>query len=103
MPMLMMLSKLKPDADRGAYERWAAEVDRPAVVALPSIDEWRLFRVGRTLGDGAEAPWDYVEVALVGDVEQLERDLRSDIAAKLTAALLEFCEPPTFLLTEQVA
>jgi hypothetical protein len=103
MPMLIMLSKLRRDADRGAYERWAVEVDRPTVLTLPSIDEWRLYRVRRALGDGVEAPWDYVEVALVGDVEQLERDLRSDVAANLTAALLEFCEPPTFLLTEQVA
>jgi hypothetical protein len=44
-----------------------------------------------------------VEVALVNDVDQLERDLSSEAAAGLTAQLLRFREPPTFLLTEQVA
>jgi REDY-like protein HapK len=100
---LIMLSRLRDGADRAEYERWAAEVDRAAVLALPSIEEWRLHRVQRTLGDEAESPCEYVEVALVNDVDQLERDLSSDAAAKLTAELLRFCEPPTFLLTKQVA
>jgi REDY-like protein HapK len=100
---LIMLTRLRDAADRAEYERWAADVDRDAVLAMPSIEDWRLHRVQRTLGDGAEAPCEYVEVALVNDVGQLERDLNSEAAAKLTAGLLKFCEPPTFLLTEQVA
>jgi hypothetical protein len=100
---LIMLSRLREGAERAAYERWAAEVDRAAVLALPSIEEWRLHRVQRTLGGGADPPCDYVEVSLVNDVDQLQRDLSSDAAAKLTSELLRFCEPPTFLLTEQVA
>jgi hypothetical protein len=100
---LIMLSRLREGADRAEYERWAAEVDREAVLALPSIEEWRLHRVQRTLGDDAEPPCEYVEVSVVNDVGQLERDLTSDAASKLTAELLRFCEPPTFLLTEQVA
>ena len=103
MASLIMLSRLREGADRAAYERWAREVDRAAVLALPSIAEWRLHRVRRALGDGAEAPCEYVEVAVVSDTDQLERDLSSDAAARLTAELLAFCEPPTFLLTEQVA
>jgi hypothetical protein len=59
--------------------------------------------ITRSVGNGAEAPCEYVEVALVNDTDQLERDLNSDAAAKLTAELLKFCEPSTFLLAEQVA
>ena len=103
MASLIMLSSLREGADRAAYERWANEVDRAAVLALPSIADWRLHRVQRTLGNGAEAACEYVEVALVNDTDQLERDLSSEAAATLTAELLEFCEPPTFLLTEQIA
>jgi hypothetical protein len=100
---LIMLSRLREGADRAEYEGWAAEVDRAAVLALPSIEEWRLHRVQRTLGEGAEPPCEYIEVALVNDVDELQRDLSSDAAARLTNELLRFCEPPTFLLTEQVA
>jgi hypothetical protein len=100
---LIMLSRLRQGADRAEYERWAAEVDREAVLTLPSIEEWRLERVQRVLGDSAEPPCEYVEVALVNDVDQLERDLQSDAAARLTEELLRFCEPPTFLLTDRVA
>lgn len=103
MPTLIMLSTLREGADRDAYERWAREVDRPTVLALPSIDDWRLYRVAGALGDGAEAPCDYVEIAKVNDLEQLERDLGTETAAELTRALHEHCEPPTFLTSEQVA
>jgi hypothetical protein len=72
------------------------------VLALPSIEEWRLYRVQEALGDGV-APCDYIEVAIVSDVARLEHDLRSEQAAELTSQLAEFCEPPTFLLSTQVA
>ena len=100
---LTILSRLRQGADRAAYERWAAEVDRPAVLAMPSIDDWRLDRVERVLGGDVDPLYDYVEIAAVGDLAQLERDLGSEAAAALTEALLEYCEPPTFLLTERVA
>lgn len=102
MPTLIMLSKLRDDVDPEAYERWAREVDRPAVLGLPSIDDWTLYRVGGALG-GATAPCDYVEVAEVNDLEQLEHDLSSETAAELSRALHEYCDPPTFLTSEQVA
>lgn len=100
--MLIVLNKLKPGADREAYEKWAAEVDKPGVTgAFSSVTDWQLHRATTNLG-GGELPFDYVEIVSVNDVEQLGRDVQSDTAADLSRELGQFCESPTFVLVDQV-
>lgn len=100
--MLIVLNKLKPGVNREAYEKWAAEVDKPGVTgAFGSVDDWHLFRATANLA-GGELPFDYIEVVSVNDAEQLAQDVQSDTAADLSRQLAEFCEAPTFVLTDQV-
>lgn len=102
MPTLIVLNKLKPGADRDRYETWAAEVDRPGVMgAFDSVEDWHLFRAEANLG-GGELPFNYVEIVTVSDAEQLGKDVQSETAADLSRQLSEFCEAPTFVLTDQV-
>lgn len=101
-PTLIVLNKLKSGADREAYETWAAEVDKPGVTgAFASVEDWHLYRAVANLG-GPELPFDYIEVVSVNDAEQLAKDVQSDTAADLSRQLAEFCEAPTFVLTDQV-
>jgi hypothetical protein len=101
MPVLLVLNKLKPGADREAYEKWSAEVDKPAALATESTDDWKLLRANSDLA-GAELPFDYVEVASINDAEQLKSDLQSDAGADLLRQLSQFCEKPTLILFDQV-
>lgn len=100
--VLIVLNKLKAGADRAAYEKWAAEVDRPTVMdSFASVDDWHLHRATANLG-GGDLPFDYVEVVTINDPEQLGRDVQSETAGRLSSELADFCEPPTFILADQV-
>lgn len=103
MATLIVPLKLKPGADREAYERFAREVDGPTITAeFLSVSEWHVYRAEQVLGSEEPAPFDYIEVVEVGDVGQLGQDVSSETAARLTEQLLEFVEPPRFVITERV-
>ena len=85
---MIVLANLKDGVDPEDYERWILESYAPAVRDLPSVEDWRDYRVSGLLGSDAAPPYQYVVTLEVNDMEQLGRDMcgRGDAEALLGAA-----------------
>jgi hypothetical protein len=97
---MFVLVNLKEDTTPGAYERWLEDRYVPAVLGLPSVDDWRGHRVvgpGETAG---EPPYRYVVAVEVNDLEQLGKDLESEQVRVLLGELGRYAEV-TQLMTER--
>ncbi len=88
MPRVVWFSRLRPEADPKAYERWVQEVDYPGAKQIPSLISYRVYRIqGPCVGAPAENfNFDYVEVAQVTDMEAYLRDLEEHPAAQAIIA-----------------
>jgi hypothetical protein len=96
MPTMIVLVNLKGGVAPEEYESWLHERYVPAVLDLPSVNEWRGHRVGGL----TEAPYEYIVSVEVNDLEQLGRDIESGRMQTLLGELGEFAEV-TQLMTER--
>lgn len=99
MPRIVVLFNLKPGVDPEEYERWALETDLPTVRALGSVDGFSANRVSGLLTGGA-APYRYVEVIDVNDMDVFGADISSETMQKVAAQFQAFTENPQFMLAE---
>lgn len=100
MTCIIVLVKLKTGKNAADYEKWASEKDLPTVNALPSVARFELLRTAGLL-TGGSAPYDYVEILDVSDMEQFGKDTSTDAMAAIAAEFQEWADP-TFILTEKV-
>ena len=100
MPTMIVLVNLKEGVAAGEYERWLDERYVPAVLGLPSVDEWRGHRVGGLAEAGGEPPYEYVVTVEVNDLKQLGKDMESEQVQTLLAELGRYAEV-TQLMTER--
>jgi hypothetical protein len=100
MPTMFVLVNLKEDATPAAYERWLEERYVPAVLGLPSVDDWRGHRVGGTPGADGEPPFRYVVTVEINDLEKLGEDMESEQVQALLGELGRYAEV-TQLMTER--
>ena len=100
MPTMIVLVNLKEGVAPGEYERWLDERYVPAVLDLPSVDEWRGHRVGGHAEAGGEPPYEYVVTVEVNDPKQLGKDMESEQVQTLLAELGRYAEV-TQLMTER--
>jgi hypothetical protein len=96
---IIALFSLKPGVDRAAYERWARETDLPIVRHLDSVDGFEVLRTAGLLA-GGPAPYQYVEIIRVNDMEAFGRDLASATVQRVAAEYGEFADAPLFIQTE---
>jgi len=101
MPTMIVLVNLKGGVAPEEYETWLHERYVPAVLELPSVDEWRGHRVGGLAESGGDAPYEYIVSVEVNDLEQLGRDIESGRMQTLLGELGEFAEV-TQLMTERI-
>lgn len=95
MPTMIVLVDLKEGVAPEDYERWVAGSYRPVVLGLPSVDDWRGYRV---VGD--EPPYRYVVTVEVNDLQQLERDAGNEEMRRLLGELGRYAEV-TQLMSER--
>lgn len=100
MPTMIVLVNLKENVTPEDYERWLDERYVPAVLDLPSVDEWRGHRVGGLAESGGEPPYGYIVSVEINDLKQLGRDVESGQMQTLLGELGEYAEV-TQLLTER--
>lgn len=100
--LIVVLFNLKPDASPDAYENWAKTTDIPNVNALPSVSDFSVLRTTGLLGSDDSAPYAYVELLDVGDMEQLGADVATDTMQRVAAEFQEFADNPQFMLTEPI-
>ena len=101
MTTIIVLFNLREDADKAAYEDWAKTTDLPTASNLPSVDKFEVLRTTGLLG-GGEAPFQYIEVLEVNDLEQLGKDAATATMQKVAAEFVSFADNPQFILTESL-
>ena len=99
---MIVLANLKDGVDPEDYERWILESYAPAVRDLPSVEDWRDYRVSGLLGSDAAPPYQYVVTLEVNDMEQLGRDMAGEEMQRLLSELHRFAEV-TQLMSERFA
>ena len=75
---ILVLFNLKEGKSAEDYERWAREVDMPGVNGLESVDDFRVFRGGRTLFADEDPPYRYVEILDVNDMDRFGEEAGQD-------------------------
>lgn len=96
---LIALFNLRPGISVDAYEAWARTVDLPTVNALGSVESFTVFRVTGLLGSAAPAPYGYVEIIDVPDMERFGSDVAGETMQAIAAAFQDMADV-TFLTTE---
>jgi hypothetical protein len=99
-PTMIVLVNLKDDVDPEEYERWLDERYVPAALGLPSVDEWRGYRVGGLAGADVEPPYQYIVAVEINDLEQLGKDMEVEQVQTLLGELGRYVEV-TQLMTER--
>lgn len=99
MTTIIVLFNLREDADKAAYEHWAKTTDLPTARSLPSVDKFDVLRTTGLLG-GGDAPFQYVEILEINDLEQLGKDAATAVMQQVAAEFVSFADTPQFMLTE---
>ncbi|WP_226660880.1 REDY-like protein HapK [Microbulbifer aggregans] len=99
---IVVLFNLKPGVSPSDYEQWARTTDLPTVQKLGSIDDFSVLRTTGLLGTDAPAPYQYVELLVVNDMEGLGADVSSETMQRVAAEFQQFADNPKFMLTETV-
>ena len=99
---LIVLVDLKAGVAPDEYERFIRERYLPVAGSLPSVTDWRGYRVGGLLGSDAAPPTQYVVVCELTDMEAFYRDVAGEEMQRLLAELHTYAEL-TQLLTERFA
>jgi len=99
---MVVLVNLKEDVNPEDYEHWILESYAPTVKSLPSVQDWRDYRVSGLLGSEAVPPYRYVVTVEIDDLEQLGRDMADEEMQGLLSELHRFAEI-TQLVSERFA
>jgi len=91
-PTVVVLVNLKEGVSPQDYERWILESYAPAAKSLPSVEDWRDYRVSSLLGSEDAPPYRYVVTLEVRDPEQLGRDMASEKMQRLFSELHDLAE-----------
>jgi DNA-binding Lrp family transcriptional regulator len=91
-PTMIVLVKLKEGVDPEDYERWILDSYAPAVRDLPSVEDWRDYRVSGLLGSDASPPYQYVVTLDVKDLDQLGRDMAGEEMQRLFSELHDLAD-----------
>ena len=102
MPTMIVLANLKDSVNPEDYERWILESYAPAARDLPSVEDWRDYRVSGLLGSDAAPPYQYVVTLKVNDMEQLGRDMAGEEMQRLFPELHDLAEV-TQIMAERFA
>lgn len=99
---VVVLFNLKAGADVRAYEQWARTTDLPIVNKLPSVDSFEVLRTTGLLGSDAPAPYRYVEILRINDLDQLGKDVATDTMQRVVKEFGQFADQPQFMLTQSL-
>ena len=100
---IIVLFNLKPGVTPADYEDWARTRDIPGVRSLPSVDDFTVLRTTGLLGSEARAPYDYVEIIEVADLEGFWTDIATEASQAIAGEFKEWLgSEPVFLMTEEL-
>ncbi|MBS0568587.1 MAG: REDY-like protein HapK [Proteobacteria bacterium] len=102
MQTVIVLFNLKPGVDRAEYEAWARGSDLPVVNDLASVDKFEVLKAsGLLIGDGP-APYEYIEIMRIRDMEAFGKDLGSPAVQSGAAQFQQYADQPLFILASNL-
>lgn len=101
MTRIIVLVNLKPGKTAADYERWAVTTDLPTVNGLKSVDSFTLFEATGLLGTGAKAPYDYIEIIDVADMDLFGQEVSTEAMRRIAGEFQGWAET-VFMVTRQV-
>jgi hypothetical protein len=102
MSKLIVLFNLQEGADRTEYEAWAKSTDLPIVRELGSVSAFDVYKVDSLLGTDAAAPYEYVEVINVNDMELFGAEVATETMQRVAGEFRGFADNPVFMLTNNL-
>ncbi len=99
---IIVLFNLKDGVDPAAYEAWARGSDIPAVNALGSVIRFTVHKSLGLFGSGEAAPYQYVEVIDIADMEGFVGDISTAAFQEMAKPFQGFADNPQFILTENL-
>ncbi len=100
MKRIVVLFNLKDEESRADYEAWAKSTDLPIVNGLDSVDGFSVHRATGMLGSDANAPYQYIEIIDVNDMEIFGREVATETMQKVAGEFQGFADSPLFILTD---
>lgn len=100
---LIVLFNLKPGVAVADYEEWAKTRDMPIVRALPSIDDFQVYRTRGLFGSAAPAPYAYIEIIDVADMDGFDKDIATEAMQANMAEFAGLADAPAIILTEALS
>lgn len=101
MTKIVVLLNLKAGKSAADYEQWARNTDLPTVNGLASVSGFQVFQTIGVLGSDAKAPYDYIEIIDVADMDQFGVDTSTDKMAAIAAEFQSWADP-IFILTRNI-
>ena len=100
---IIVLFNLKAGVAPADYEEWARTRDIPGVRSLPSIDDFTVLRTTGLLGGGGPAPYAYVEIIDVADIDGFWTDVATEASRAVATEMRAFVNgEPIFMTTEEL-
>ena len=100
---IIVLFNLKPDVTPADYENWARTRDIPGVRSLPSVDDFTVLRTTGLLGTEGKAPYDYVEIIDVADMQGFWTDIATEASQAIATEFKQWLgSAPVFMTTEEL-
>ncbi|HLG87215.1 MAG TPA: REDY-like protein HapK [Alphaproteobacteria bacterium] len=101
MTPIIVLFNLKQGVSPEAYEAWARSTDLPIVRGLKSIAGFDVYKSKGLLRGGA-APYQYVEMIMVQDMDAFGADVASPTMQRVSGEFRTYADDPTFVLCERL-
>lgn len=99
---IVVLFNLKDGVDVAEYESWAKSTDLPTVQGLKSIDNFEVFRTTGIMGTEDSAPYRYIEIIDVGDMDTFGSEVGTDTMQRVAGEFQALADNPMFITTEHI-
>jgi len=98
---IVAIFNLKQGVTPEQYENWARETDPPTLANMRSIDGFTSYRTTGILNSNDPAPYAYVEVIEVNDLDLLLQEMKSEAVQKASQEFRQLADNPRLMLTEK--
>ncbi|MGB1876686.1 MAG: hypothetical protein ACPHGY_07150 [Rhodospirillaceae bacterium] len=103
MPVLVVMFNLKDGVSEAEYEAWAKAADLPTVRGHKGVDGFDLFRANNLFRTEDAAPFRYIEVIHINDLEQFNQDVATDVQKPISEKFREIADSPVAMLCDEIS
>ena len=103
MPALVVLFNLKEGVSEADYEAWAKSADLPTVRGHKGVDGFDLYRANNLFRSDNAAPYRYIEVIDINDLDQFNQDVASDVQKPISQKFGEISDSPVVMLCDKIS